>query len=182
MLAPGWKMPSMLPLKWRSHSNASKYSLEYISTYCRIFWELSWHKEKFSPCVNWCGAYLTHSSVSVTEVLSAFTSPDVLEERTDLKGGVTPLSGYANVIGESHRALKVNHSSDVCRNAARGYQLLFFFLKQKGSSLLELQSDAVRIPAALCEFLNWCTSSDFNYQLISRFEGHNYSTVRLMLI
>lgn len=41
-------------------------------------------------------------------MLSAFTSPDVLEERMDLQGDVTSLSDYANAIGESHRALRVN--------------------------------------------------------------------------
>ncbi|KAJ7395819.1 hypothetical protein BTVI_151153 [Pitangus sulphuratus] len=41
-------------------------------------------------------------SVSVTEMLSAFTSPDVLEERMDLKGDVISLSDYANVIVESY--------------------------------------------------------------------------------
>lgn len=52
---------------------------------------------------------MTHSSVTVTEMLSGFTSPDVLEERMDLKGDVTSLSDYANVIGESHRALRMNY-------------------------------------------------------------------------
>lgn len=64
---------------------------------------------QIQPSCNWCGARLTHSSVSVTEMLSAFTSPDGLEERMDLKGDVTSLSDYANAIGESHRALRVNH-------------------------------------------------------------------------
>lgn len=52
---------------------------------------------------------MTHSCVTVTEMLSAFTSPDVLEERVDLKGDVTSLPDYANVIGESHRVLRMNH-------------------------------------------------------------------------
>ncbi|PKU45710.1 hypothetical protein llap_3974 [Limosa lapponica baueri] len=95
-------MPSTLPLKWRSRYDASMCGLEYISAYCRIFWELSRHKVKFGPCVNWCGARLTQSSASVTEMPSAFTSPGVLEERMDLKGDVTSLSGYANVIIENY--------------------------------------------------------------------------------
>lgn len=49
-----------------------------------------------------------------------------------------------------------------------GHQLLFF-PQTKSFLSVELQADALRIPAKLCEFLNWCTSSDFNYQLISRF-------------
>lgn len=97
-------MPSTLPLKWRSRCDASVYSLEYISAYCGILGELSRHKVKSSPCVNCCGARLTHSSV-----LSAFTFPDILGERMDLKGDVASLSDYTNVIGESHRALGVNH-------------------------------------------------------------------------
>lgn len=114
-------------------------------------------------------------------MLSAFTSPDVLEERTDLKGDVASLSDDANVIGESHRALRVNHIlkivfpirfffsiSDICRNPMSGHQSLFF-PQTKSFLSVELQPDASRIPATLCEFLNWCTSSDFNYQLISRF-------------
>lgn len=112
-------MPSTLPLKWRSRCDASMCGLEHISAYCRIFWELSRHKVKFG----WCGARLTHSSAGVTEMLSAFTSPDVLEERMDLNGDVTSLSDYANVIGESHRALGVNHNLKIVFPIV----VLFFF-------------------------------------------------------
>lgn len=53
--------------------------------------------------------YSLDPSVRETEMLSALTSPAVLEGRVDLKGDVTMLPNYANAIGEPQGALRVNH-------------------------------------------------------------------------